>query len=130
MDLLPLLGVLIVIVGFALKFDAILIVMVAFNSDGFLLAGLGLTSMLETLGTTFVNNRGMAIFIIIMLATGTLERNGLKESAATLIKRFKKVSAGVIIDIYGVFRIIFAAFNVSFWWGSEVLCVRLFCQWR
>ena len=37
-----------------------------------------------------------------------------KESAATLIKRFKKVSAGVIIDIYGVFRIIFAAFNVSF----------------
>ena len=29
MDLLPLLGVLIVIVGFALKFDAILIVMVA-----------------------------------------------------------------------------------------------------
>ena len=58
--------------------------------------------MLETLGTTFVNNRGMAIFIIIMLATGTLERNGLKESA-TLIKRFKKVSAGVIIDIYGVF---------------------------
>ncbi len=30
--------------------------------------------------------------------------------SATLIKRFKKVSAGVIIDIYGVFRIIFAAF--------------------
>ena len=56
----------------------------------------------------------MAIFIIIMLATGTLERNGLKESAASLIKRFKKVSAGMIIDIYGVFRMIFAAFNVSF----------------
>lgn len=113
MDLLPLLGVLIVIVGFALKFDAILIVMVALIVTAFT-GGLGLTSMLETLGTTFVNNRGMAIFIIIMLATGTLERNGLKESAATLIKRFKKVSAGVIIDIYGVFRIIFAAFNVSF----------------
>ena len=28
--------------------------------------------MLETLGTSFVNNRGMAIFIIIMLATGTI----------------------------------------------------------
>lgn len=80
MDLLPLLGVLIVIVGFALKFDAILIVMVALIVTAFT-GGLGLTSMLETLGTTFVNNRGMAIFIIIMLATGTLERNGLKESA-------------------------------------------------
>ncbi|HCQ6269890.1 TPA: DUF969 family protein, partial [Clostridioides difficile] len=57
MDLLPLLGVLIVIVGFALKFDAILIVMVALIVTAFT-GGLGLTSMLETLGTTFVNNRG------------------------------------------------------------------------
>jgi len=113
MGLWPLLGVLIVILGFALKFDAILIVMVALVVTAFA-GGMGLTSMLEVLGTTFVNNRGMAIFIIIMLATGTLERNGLKESAAALIKRFKKVSAGIIIDIYGVFRMIFAAFNVSF----------------
>ena len=110
---LSLLGVLIVIIGFALKLDSILIVMVALIVTA-LTGGLGIEGMLETLGTSFVNNRGMAIFIIIMLATGTLERNGLKESAASLIKRFKKVSAGMIIDIYGVFRMIFAAFNVSF----------------
>ena len=110
---LSLLGVLIVIVGFALKLDSILIVMVALVVTA-LTGGLGIGGMLETLGTSFVNNRGMAIFIIIMLATGTLERNGLKESAASLIKRFRKVSAGMIIDIYGVFRMIFAAFNVSF----------------
>ncbi|MGH2311327.1 5-oxoproline transporter, DUF969 family subunit, partial [Enterococcus faecalis] len=76
------LAVLIVILGFALKFHAILIVMVALIVTAFT-GGLGLTSMLQTLGTTFVNNRGMAIFIIIMLATARLERNGLKESAAT-----------------------------------------------
>ncbi|MGY5219099.1 DUF969 domain-containing protein [Enterococcus hirae] len=110
---LSLLGVLIVIIGFSLKLDSILIVMVALIVTA-LTGGLGIEGMLETLGTSFVNNRGMAIFIIIMLATGTLERNGLKESAASLIKRFKKVSAGMIIDIYGVFRMIFAAFNVSF----------------
>lgn len=110
---LSLLGVLIVIIGFALKLDSILIVMVALIVTA-LTGGLGIEGMLETLGTSFVNNRGMAIFIIIMLATGTLERNGLKESAASLIRRFKKVSAGMIIDIYGVFRMIFAAFNVSF----------------
>ena len=110
---LSLLGVLIVIIGFALKLDSILIVMVPLIVTA-LTGGLGIEGMLETLGTSFVNNRGMAIFIIIMLATGTLERNGLKESAASLIKRFKKVSAGMIIDIYGVFRMIFAAFNVSF----------------
>ena len=114
---LSLLGVLIVIVGFALKLDSILIVMVALVVTA-LTGGLGIGGMLETLGTSFVNNRGMAIFIIIMLATGTLERNGLKESAASLIKRFRKVSAGMIIDIYGVFRMIFSAFNVSFCGGA------------
>ncbi len=104
---------LIVILGFAFKLDSILIVMVALVVTA-LTGGLGIQGMLELLGTSFVNNRGMAIFIIIMLATGTLERNGLKESAASLIKRFKKVSAGMIVDIYGIFRMIFAAFNVSF----------------
>ncbi|MFV0557496.1 MAG: 5-oxoproline transporter, DUF969 family subunit [Enterococcus sp.] len=110
---LSLLGVLIVIVGFALKLDSILIVMISLVVTA-ITGGLGIKEMLELLGSSFVSNRGMAIFIIIMLATGTLERNGLKESAASLIKRFKNVSAGMIIDIYGVFRIVFAAFNVSF----------------
>ncbi|ALS38359.1 putative membrane protein [Enterococcus rotai] len=112
-NILSLLGVLIVIVGFAMKLDSILIVMIALVVTA-LVGGIGLEGMLDILGTSFVSNRGMAIFIIIMLATGTLERNGLKESAASLIRRFKKVSAGLIIDIYGVFRMIFAAFNVSF----------------
>ena len=46
MDLLPLLGVLIVIVGFALKFDAILIVMVALIVTAFTGGG-GLLLMVE-----------------------------------------------------------------------------------
>lgn len=85
-NILSLIGVVIVIIGFALKLDSILIVVVALIATA-LVSGLGFTAMLETLGTSFVANRGMAIFIIIMLATGTLERNGLKESAARLIKK-------------------------------------------
>lgn len=108
-----LLGVLIVIVGFALKLDSILIVVAALIVTA-LVSGMGFTAMLETLGTSFVTNRGMAIFIIIMLATGTLERNGLKESAARMIKKAKRVNGSVILMIYGIFRTIFAAFNVSF----------------
>lgn len=108
-----LLGVLIVILGFAFKLDSILTVVVAMIVTA-LVGGLGIEGMLNTLGTTFVSNRGMAIFIIIMLVTGTLERNGLKEAAANLIKRLKKVSSGMIVNLYGVFRMIFAALNVSF----------------
>lgn len=112
-NILSLIGVLIVIIGFALKLDSILIVVAALIVTS-LVSGLGFTAMLETLGTSFVANRGMAIFIIIMLATGTLERNGLKESAARLIKKMKKVNSSVILMIYGVFRMVFAAFHVSF----------------
>lgn len=112
-NVLSLIGVLIVIIGFALKLDSILIVVSAMIVTA-LVSGMGITAMLETLGTSFVANRGMAIFIIIMLVTGTLERNGLKESAARLIKKSKRVNTSAILMIYGCFRTIFAAFNVSF----------------
>ncbi len=113
MELIKLLGILIVIIGFALKKDSILIILCAAVVTA-LVGGLGITGLLETLGTSFVSNRAMAIFILIMLVTGTLERNGLKEAAASLIGRVKGASPGKIIGAYGIMRGIFAAFNVSF----------------
>lgn len=113
MELLKLLGILIVIVGFALKLDSILIILAAAIVTAFV-GGLGPVNMLETLGSSFVANRSMAIFILIMLVTGTLERNGLKDAAAKLIGKIKGASAGAVIGAYGVMRGIFAAFNVSF----------------
>lgn len=113
MELIKLLGILIVIIGFVLKKDSILIILCAAVVTA-LVGGLGITGLLETLGTSFVSNRSMAIFILIMLVTGTLERNGLKEAAASLIGRVKGASPGKIIGAYGIMRGIFAAFNVSF----------------
>lgn len=113
MEWLKLLGILIVIVGFALKLDSILIIMLAAIVTG-LVGGLGVQGLLETLGSSFVANRSMAIFILIMLVTGTLERNGLKESAAKLIGKVKGASSGSVIGAYGIMRSAFAAFNVSF----------------
>ncbi len=111
--MIKLLGVLIVILGFALKLDSILIIIAAMVVTA-LVGGLGVNGMLETLGTSFVANRGMAIFIITLLVTGTLERNGLKEAAAKLIGKVKSASAASVISAYAVMRLIFAAFNVSF----------------
>lgn len=113
MELVKLLGILIVIVGFALKLDSILIILVAAIVTAFV-GGLGLNGLLETLGSSFVANRNMAIFILIMLVTGTLERNGLKQAAANLISKVKGASSGIVIGMYGIMRVIFAAFNVSF----------------
>ncbi len=113
MELLKLLGILIVVVGFVLKLDSILIIMVAAIVTA-LVAGMNPVVFLETLGSSFVSNRSMCVFVMVMLVTGTLERNGLKQAAANLMGKFKNASAGVVIAIYGVFRLIFGAFNVSF----------------
>ena len=116
MELIKLLGVSIVIVGFALKLDSILIIFLALITTG-IVGGLGFEGLLETIGTNFVANRSMAIFIMILIVTGTLERNGLRESAADLIKKVKGATAGKLVCAYGVMRGFFGAFNVGFGGG-------------
>ena len=113
MELLKLLGIVIVIVGFVMKMDSILIIMAAGVVTA-LVSGIGLVTLLETLGSSFVSNRSMCTFVIVFLVTGTLERNGLKQAASDLMTKFKNATAGVVIGIYGVFRLFFAAFNISF----------------
>lgn len=70
MEYLKLLGIVIVIVGFALKLDSILIIVAAALVTA-LVGGLSPVELLETLGSNFMANRSMAIFIIIMFVTGT-----------------------------------------------------------
>lgn len=113
MELIKLVGVLIVIVGFALKLDSILIIFLAAVSTA-LVGGLGIDGLLEQLGTNFVANRSMAIFIMILLITGVLERNGLREAAAELMKKVKSATAGKLVCAYGILRGFFGAFNVGF----------------
>lgn len=113
MEVIKLLGILIVIVGFALKLDSILIIVSAAVATA-IVGGLGATGFLTTLGSSFVSNRSMAIFVLIMLVTGTLERNGLKEAAAQLIGKLKNPTPAKVIGSYGIMRGIFGAFNVSF----------------
>ena len=113
LELLKLLGIVIVVVGFAAKLDSILIIMVAAVVTA-LIAGMDPVKFLETMGSSFVSNRSMCVFIMTFVITGTLERNGLKQAAAALMKKFKGATAGMVLAAYGVFRVIFAAFNVGF----------------
>ena len=113
MEYITLIGIVILVVGFALKLDSILVIMVAAVATA-LAGGLNPMEFLETLGNSFVSNRSIPIFIIVMVVTGTLERNGLKQAAAALMQKVKSASAGMVVGLYGIFRLVFAAFNVSF----------------
>ena len=73
MEYLKLIGIVIVIVGFALKLDSILIIFLAAVSTA-LVGGLGVGGLLENLGSNFVSNRSMAIFIIILLGFNLKKR--------------------------------------------------------
>ena len=81
MELLKLLGILIVVIGFVLKLDSILIIMIAAIVTA-LVAGMDPVTFLETLGSSFVSNRCMLEFVMVMLVKGTLERKGLTQTDA------------------------------------------------
>ena len=71
MELLKLLGIVIVVVGFACKLDSILVIMVAAVATA-LVAGMDPVSFLETMGSSFVSNRSMCVFIMTFVITGYL----------------------------------------------------------
>ena len=80
--LLPLIGIPIVVIGFALRFNPLLVVVVAGLATG-LLVGMDFGMLLETFGEKFVNSRSLATFILILPVIGLLEYYGLKERAST-----------------------------------------------
>jgi len=112
-QLIVLSGIAVVIAGFMLKLEPILIVLLGIIVTA-VSSLMSPVDLLTTLGTSFVNNRVMATFILVLLVTGTMERNGLRETAAKVIGKVKGASPGAVVGSYGIFRAIFAMFNVAF----------------
>jgi uncharacterized membrane protein len=107
-EYLPLLGILLVVVGFALRFNPLLVVAVAAIVTG-LLGGLTFAKVLATLGKGFNDNRFVTMIYIVLPVIGLLERFGLQERARALILRMRGATAGRLLIVYLGFRQIFAA---------------------
>jgi uncharacterized membrane protein len=110
-EILKLVGVLIVVVGFILKFDTIAVVVVAGIVTGFV-ARMGLEEILTVLGNSFINQRLATLFVLTLPVIGICERYGLKEKAVDFIRKTKRATTGGIISIYLVIRALSAAFSV------------------
>ncbi len=78
--MIVLLGVLVVVVGFATKRNALLVVGVAGIVTG-LLGGLSPREVLAAFGSGFASSRAVTIFAITLPVIGLLERYGLQEQA-------------------------------------------------
>ena len=69
MEIMKLIGVLIVVIGFALKLDTIATVVVAGIATG-LVAGMPIMDILDTLGKSFVSQRTATLFVLTLPAIG------------------------------------------------------------
>ena len=111
MEVLKLIGVLIVILGFALKRDTIATVVVAGLVTG-LVAGMTPMEILEVLGNSFITQRTATLFVLTLPVIGICERYGLKEKAVDFIGGIKGATTGKILSIYQAIRAAAAAFSV------------------
>ena len=100
---MQLIGILIIIVGFALKFDTIAVVIGAGVITG-LVSGMSITEILTTLGDSFVTNRTTCLFMLTLPIIGLCERYGLKAKAINLIKKAKGLSTGKLLSGYTLIR--------------------------
>ena len=110
--MLILLGVAVVVVGFAARFNPLLVVVAAALATG-LAAGLAPLDVLAAFGKAFNENRYVSVALLVLPMVGVVERAGLQERARTLMIRFKGVSVGALLIGYMAFRQITSALGLT-----------------
>lgn len=112
-NLWPLLGVLVIIIGFVLRFNPMLVVALAALATG-VAASMPLDTILATIGTGFIKTRTLPLIILLPLAViGLLERHGLRLHAQRWIARFKGATVGRLLIGYLFVRETSAALGLT-----------------
>jgi uncharacterized membrane protein len=109
--MLTLLGVAVVVVGFAVRLNPLLVVVIAAFVTG-LFAHLAPLAVLAALGKAFNDNRLVSVALLVLPVIGVMERAGLQERARMLITRFRGVSVGHLLIGYMAFRQLTAAIGL------------------
>lgn len=110
--MLPLIGVGVVVVGFALRLNALLVVTCAGIASG-LAAGLGPHAVIADFGRAFTENRYVGIVWLVLPVIGLLERTGLKERAREMISRVHAATTGRVLMMYFAVRQVTAALGLT-----------------
>ena len=111
-SLWPLIGIGIVVIGFALRANPLAVVVAAAFGSG-LGAGLSVPEVVAALGKAFHQNRYVSVPWITLPVIGLMERAGLQEQAAALISRTRAATTSRILLIYLGFRQITAALGLT-----------------
>ncbi len=110
--MIVLLGVALVVVGFALRINPLLVVTVA-GIVSALLGGLSPLHILEAFGSGFASSRSITLAFLVLPVIGLLERYGLQQRAKTLVSQAAGLTAGRLLLVYLFVRQVTAAFGLT-----------------
>lgn len=110
--MLVLSGIAIVVMGFLLRLNPLLVVTVAALATG-LLGGMDLVAVVSALGKAFNDARLVSLAWLILPLIGLLEREGLQERARRLIGKVRAATPGRLLLFYLAFRQITAALGLK-----------------
>jgi uncharacterized membrane protein len=110
--MLILLGVAVVVAGFAAGFNPLLVVMASAFATG-LAAGLSPVDVLRAFGKAFNDNRYVSMVWLVLPVIGLLERAGLQDRARALINRLANATTGRLLIAYFFLRQMAAALGLT-----------------
>jgi uncharacterized membrane protein len=116
-----LLGIAVVVAGFALRINPLLVIAVAAGVTG-TAAGLAPVKIIEAFGHAYNTNRFVSVVFLVLPVIGILERYGLQGRARMLIARLRGATAGRLLLGYFLFRQAAAALGIPF--GGQAQVVR------
>lgn len=111
MNYWPLIGVAVVVVGFVLRLNPVLVVVSAGIASG-LAAGMRIDELLALLGTSFVSNRALLLFVLTLPVIGLLEHHGLRERAQAWIAGFRSLTLARLLIAYLGLRQVLSMFGL------------------
>ena len=105
-------GIAVVVLGFLLRFNPLLVVAAAALTTG-LAAGLGPVEVISAFGKAFNDNRYVSVTWLVLPVIGALERGGLQERARDMIVRIRAASVFSILCLYLLIRQTAAAVGLN-----------------
>lgn len=110
--MLSLIGIVIVVIGFVLRINPLLVVTIAGIATG-IAGGLGLLEVIAAFGKAFITSRYVAIVWLVLPVIGLLEHAGLKERARAVVSRLHAATTSRVLLVYFVIRQITAALGLT-----------------
>src|SRR5687768_6996091 len=110
--MLPLIGIAVVVIGFVLRLNPLLVIAASAVVTG-LAAGLDLVALVSAFGKAFNENRYVSVVWLILPVIGLLERYGLQERARMLMANIRMATTGRLLILYMTIRQITAALGLT-----------------